>query len=323
MHVSIVGAGALGRIYGVRLAEKGEQIAFLVRPERVGETANFVIERVNADHRRDAIERPVRVAEVPRETQGVLVAVRFDQLDGALAERLRGAPQVPIVILTPLLPRQRATLEQAIGRRVVPGMPSASGYLDDRDVVRYWLPRVASTLFEEPEAREDGAAKSALEELCRRVDRAGIPAHLAREVMALNVATTTAFFPLAAAIDAGHGVDGVLGDKDLLATVIEAAHETGALAHKLGKVAPWAEILMKFVGPYTLKPGVTLARRLSPEAVKFVEMHFGSKLHAQHLAMGESVLALGRGHGVATPALTKLMETLRGAARVERHLPLA
>lgn len=316
MHVTIVGAGALGRIYGARLAAVGEQVSFVVRPARLEETSPFIIERVNADKRRDVIERPHRVAEVPAATAAVLVAVRFDQLEGegSVAAPLRTAPPVPIVILTPLLPRQRAALEQAIGRRVVPGMPSASGYIDDRDVVRYWIPRVASTLMEEPPGKDSAdeiRMRAAVEELARRVDKAGIPATLARDVASLNVATTIAFFPLIAAIDAGDGVDGVLGDKDLLAAVMDAAKECDALSQKLGKPASWAHLLMRFVGPYTLKPGVSLARSVAPEAVKFVEAHFGPKLHDQHLAMGDTILALGREHAVEMPGLTREMEILR------------
>jgi 2-dehydropantoate 2-reductase len=315
MHVTIVGAGALGRIYGVRLAAVGEQVSFLVREARLAETAPFIIERVHGDKRRDVIERPARVAAIPASTSAILVAVRFDQLEGegSAAACLRGAPAVPIVLLTPLLPKQRVALEQAIGRKVVPGMPSASGYLDDRDVVRYWVPRVAATLLDEPggQSPDEIRMRAAVEELARRIDKAGIPAHLARDVASLNVATTVAFFPLIAAIDAGEGIDGVLADKELVGSVIDAAKECEALAHQLGKTASWAHLLMRFVGPYTLKPGITLARTVAPEAVKFVEAHFGPKLHAQHLAMGDTILALGRDHGVAMPALTREMEMLR------------
>ena len=37
-------------------------------------------------------------------------------------------------------------------------------------------------------------------------------------------------------------------------------------------------MLTKFVGPYTLKPGVALGRRLFPEVMRFAEVHFGEKL---------------------------------------------
>ena len=312
MHVTIVGAGTLGRVYGARLIASGEQVSFVVRPARVAETSPFVIEQVHGAKRRDVVEHPARIADVPRGTSTILLAVRFDQLDGPdpVVDRLRAAPPVPIVVLTPLLPRQRAALDAAIGRQVVPGMPSVSGYLDDRGVVRYWLTKVASTLLDDP-AGADGATRAAIEELARRLDRAGISAHLERDVAALNVGTTTSFFPLIAAIDVGHGVDGVLADKELLGTVLDAAKECDALGQRIGKVASWAHLLTRFVGPFTLKPGVAMARTLAPEAVRFVEAHFGPKLHGQHLAMGEAILALGREQGQAMPALGKLMDTLR------------
>ena len=316
MHVTIVGAGTLGRVYGARLIASGEEVSFVVRPSRVAETSPFVIAQVNGARRRDAVERPHRVADIPRATSAVLLAVRFDQLDGPdpVVDRLRVAPPVPIVVLTPLLPRQRAALDAAIGRHVVPGMPSVSGYLDERDVVRYWLTKVASTLLDDPPGA-DGATRAAIEELARRLDRAGISAHLERDVGALNVGTTTSFFPLIAAIDVGGGIDGVLADKELLATVLDAARECEALGKKLGKVASWASLLTRFVGPFTLKPGVAMARSLAPEAVRFVDTHFGPKLHGQHLAMGESILALGKEQGQPMPALGKLMDMLRARPR--------
>jgi 2-dehydropantoate 2-reductase len=314
MHVTIVGAGALGRVYGVRLAGAGATVSFVVRPARLGESSPIVIEQVNGPHRRDAIERPDRVAEVPRASSIVMVAVRFDQIGGEeVAARLREAPKVPIVLLTPTLPRQRAALERALGRRITPAMPGLAGYLDDRGVVRYWVTKVAATLLDDA-AGKASAEGAALEDLARRLDKAGLPVHFQKDVAALNVATTIAFFPLVAAIDAGGGVDGALGDKDLVATVIEAARESEALGKKLGKVASWAHLLTRFVGPYTLKPGVALARGVAPETVKFVDAHFGAKLHTQHLAMGEAILALGEDLGHEMAALKRLMEMLRARA---------
>lgn len=311
MHVTVVGAGVLGRIYGVRLAAAGEQVAFVVRPERAGETTPFVLEQVNGARRRETIQHPERVSQIRRGTAVVLVAVRFDQLavaDSPLVGLLREAPPVPLIVLTPLLPKPRALFEQALGRRLTAAMPGAVGYLDGRDVVRYWVTAIAPTLVEGDAGSKDGPA---VDDLLRRLGKAGLPAHREHDVGALNAATSTAFFPLIAAIDAGGGIDGLLADRELFATVIEAAHESDALGQKLGKVASWAHLLTRFVGPYTLKPAVTLARGLAPEALRFAEAHFGHKLHAQHLAMGEAILELGSAEGHPMPALGRLMDALR------------
>jgi 2-dehydropantoate 2-reductase len=311
MHVSILGAGALGRIYGLRLTAAGEHVSFVVRPARAEERAPFEIERVNGDRRRDVLERPRRVTAIPAEADVVLVAVRFDQIeaDPSIAATLRAAPRVPVVTLTPLLPGPRAALEHAIGRPVVPGMPSASGYVDDRGVVRYWITGVAWTLLDDG----DAGARMALDQLARRLDRAGLHARLASDVAALNLATTTGFFPLVAAVGAGGGVEGALADTELLETAIAAAKECDALAQRLGKAAPWSHLLTRFVGPYTLRPAAALAKRAAPEAVRFVDVHFGPKLRAQHLAMGAGILALGVERGESMPALGRLMDRVRAA----------
>jgi hypothetical protein len=272
MHVIVFGAGALGRVYGTRLAATGVQVSFVVRPSRLAETYSFVVEQVNGDKRRDVIERPARIEAIPKDATLVLLAVRFDQIDricsdpdDELALALRKGPSVPVVVLTPVLPPQHAALDRAIGRKIVSAMPGVVGYIDDvddRGVVRYWSTSIASTLL------DDGAAgpvhslsRDALEVLARRLTNDGLPTRFERDVAPLNAASTVSLYPFIAAIDAGGGIDGVLGDKDLFETALAAAKECDTLAKKLGKVAPWAHVLTRFVGPYSIKPGVALARR--------------------------------------------------------------
>ncbi|WP_437606518.1 2-dehydropantoate 2-reductase N-terminal domain-containing protein [Sorangium sp. So ce834] len=321
MRISIVGAGALGRVYGVRLAAQGDEVTFVVRPERVADARPFVIEQVNSADRRDTLERPRLAADIPADAEVVLVTVRFDQLapgpggaaprpaDGrTVADLLLRGPSVPVVVLTPLLPPQRAGLEEAARRRITPAMPSVSGYLDERGVVRYWIVGFASTLIDD----EGGAPaeRPLLEELARRLTSADLPARLDPDVGAQNAATTTAFFPLIAAIDAGGGTSALLEDEGVLGTALAATRECVALADRVGTVAPWTKLLTRAIGPFTLRPGVALARLVAPEALRFLDAHFGPKLHAQHLAMGAAVLAMGREHGVSLPALERLMGLL-------------
>jgi 2-dehydropantoate 2-reductase len=320
MRVTIVGAGVLGRVYGVRLATRGEDVTFVVRPERIASAGPFVTEQVNGPKRHDTLASPRLATEIPEDTEVTLVTVRFDQLAeapphaapaagrAAVVDLLRDGPAAPIAVLTPLLPPQRAALDEAAGRRIVPAMPSVSGYLDERGAVRYWIPGIVTTLIDADAAP---AARPLLEDLARRLTNADLPARLEHDVAALNAATTTSFFPLIVAIDAGGGIDGVLSNKVVLDAALEGARECEALAHRLGKLAPWAGLLTRFVGPFTLKPGVVLARRLFPEAVRFVDLHFGPKLHEQHLAMGATILAMGREHGVSMPALERLMALLQ------------
>ena len=318
MRIAIVGAGTLGRVYGQRLAALGDDVSFVVRPSRASEPSPFIIEQVNGARRRDVLERPRRVTAVPPGTDVVILAVRFEQFDdaAALAALLAPAKAAPIVVLTPLMPRQKNALSNTLGRPITPAMPSVSGYIDERDVVRYWIVKVAATLIDAPpEGARGEAARGTLEELAKRLTKAGIAARLERDVAAINAATTVTFFPLIAAINAGAGIDGVLADSALLGVVLDAAKETASLGDKLGKAAPWAHMLTRFVSPYTLKPGIALGRRLFPEVMRFVDTHFGPKLHAQHMAMGAAILELGKEHGQPMPALEALMERLRAGGK--------
>jgi ketopantoate reductase len=309
MRIAIVGAGALGRAYGVRLALAGADVRFVVRPARAADTEPFVIEQVNGDKERNVLDHPTLVTSVPADSELVVLAVHLDQIVETAAREgstsvpalLAAAPNVPIVSLTPLFPKQIAALEAASKKTVYPGMPGVTGYIDDRGVVRYWVPRLAMTFV------DVRAAKTSVEELARKLTRIGIPTQLEKDVGALNAATTIAFFPFTAALGIAGSVDGVLGDKDLVHAVIESVKDCEALAKKVGRVASWAQILSRFIGPFTLKPGIALARRISPESVRFVEAHFGPKLGLQHAVVGAAILQMGQELGVPMNELQKLL----------------
>lgn len=309
MHVTVVGAGALGRVYGVNLAAAGATVDFLVRASRLGETDPFVVEEITGAKRQTRIESPRRVAAIAPATEVVIVTVRFDQLDAELVDLLSAAPRAAVVVVTPMLPAQRDLLLSALGRRVVPAMPGVSGYSDDRGVVRYWVVSIVSTLLDDPGPNDP--LRATVDALARELTRAHLPARLERDVGPLDGATTISFFPFIAAIDAGGGIDGALADKELVQLVLDAARECDAVARTVGKIAAFANLLFRFAGPYTIKPGVGLARRLFPESVRFVEAHFGNKLHAQHLAMGQAIVTLAASRGVEVPALTELCARLR------------
>lgn len=302
MRIVVIGAGALGRAYGVRLAAAGERVAFVVRDERVADTSPFTIELVTGSKRRDAITTPERVARVPDDAEVVLVCVREDQLDDRLAALLAGAPAVPVVSLTPLLPRDFERLDAMAGGRLVAAQPGVVAYQNEAGIVRYWVPRVAPTLLD---AAGPADAMRALE---AALSRAGLPAKLEPRVREANPATTIAFFPLVLGLDAvGGTAEAVLERKDLQPVVFAALEETKRLAARVGPVASWADLLLKFASPLSLRIGLRLAERASPEAVRFAESHFGRKVHGQNLRMAREIVALAREQGVGCPSLERLL----------------
>jgi len=144
----------------------------------------------------------------------------------------------------------------------------------------------------------------------RELDRAKLHAKLELGVHESNPATTVTFIPLMMALDLGGGVDGLLENGDLLELALAAASEGHDLARKPGKVAAWVSILTKFVNKTTLKLGVGIAKHQSPEAVHYVEEHFGKKLHAQNVAMARAIVDLAKEKGTPHAALADLADRL-------------
>src|SRR5512134_3960484 len=157
MHVAVYGAGALGSVYGVRLATRARvDISWIVRPSKVGRRDPIVIESVRKDER-ETIDVPERVAEIPGDADLVLLAVGTDDLD-AIRPVLEGR-DVPIVVLTPMLPKDWERIHDAFGARVLAAMPNVISYTRTEDgVVRYWLPP-APTRIDEPRRESDAAVR--------------------------------------------------------------------------------------------------------------------------------------------------------------------
>jgi hypothetical protein len=233
--------------------------------------------------------------------------VRYEQLE-TLPERV-ATSSAPVVVMTPMMLSDHARLSAALPGRVLTGMPSVVSYLNDAGAIRYWLPEVATTFVEE----RAGAVAGAEVDLVKRLTRAEIGAKLASDVLTRNVATTVSFIPLAMALDAAGSIDALLGDHALLHLAFHAADEGRELGRAVGKAEAWASTLLRFVGPLTLKVGLGLARSRAPEAVAYVEQHFGRKLHAQNVAMARRIVDLAVERGTPHEALGKLLGRLEAA----------
>lgn len=306
MHVAVIGAGALGAVYGVRLTATGTAVSFVVREARARRGGALQLEQLDHDKAKHTLAAPSYVTTIPADADVVLVTVRQDQLDEKLVSLL--APSsAPVVVLTPMFEADAKQLEAAIGRLVFAAMPSVVAY-DKGGTIRYWLPRAATT------ALEASDAPPALEELAKALSTAGIGSQLKTNVLAENVATTVSFMPIAFGLDAAGGLDALLGDKRLLRNAVDAVSEMRDLAKRIGNAAPWASVLLRFVGPLTVKAGVAIAKSRAPEAVTYVEEHFGRKLHAQNVRMAAHMLALAKREGVRADELTALVHRLNEVA---------
>lgn len=303
MHIAIIGAGALGAVYGVRLALVAKQdVTFVVRPARAERNAPLEIQRIDGDSAHHEIEKPNYATSVPPGADVILVTVHQDQIDDALTKLLKDST-APIVMLSPMFDSDMRSLVAALGARIFPALPSVVSY-EKSGVIRYWLPRAATT------AIESSHAPPTIPQLVEAIAAAGITAKLDTRVLAQNIATTVSFMPIVMGMDIAGSIDALMSDKKLLRLAIDAVNEAGQLAKVVGAPAAWAEMLLHFVGPFTLKAGIGLARMKSPEAVLYVEEHFGRKLHAQNLKIGKAMVNLAENKGVRAEQLHALYTRL-------------
>ena len=252
MHIAIVGAGALGAVYGLRLAlVANHDVTFVVRAARAKQNAPLSIQRIDGDAEHHEIEKPTYATEIPQGADVVIVTVHQDQLDDDLIALLKsssGHTTAPIVMLSPMFERDLSMLTNVLGPRIFPAMASVVSY-DKNGTFRYWLPRAATT------AIEFAQAPPPIGELVQAIAAAGISAKLDTRVLAQNVATTVSFMPVVMGMDIAGGIDALMSDKKLRTLAIDSVDEAGKLAKVVGEPAAWANLLLHFIGPFTLKAG--------------------------------------------------------------------
>lgn len=307
MKVSVIGVGALGSVYGVRLSRVAE-VGFVVRSlDRAPKSIR--LEHVT-HHETTSLDAPTASTTIPFDADAVLVAVRVDQLDEHLWNKLarETSPDCIVVVLAPLLPHRYQHARDILGDRLVAAMPGVIAYLPTpgEHRVRYWTPRPAPTQLED---RPEGDPRRArIHALAAAMREAGIPAECSMKVRGTNAATTIAFFPMLTGIAAGGGsIDRMLADDSVMKLGFAAAKETRAIAKSLGDLPPWASLFFNFVGPFTARAGIKLGKSKAPEAFTFLEEHFGHKLVEQNMAIFHDIEKLADERGIRIDNLRKLV----------------
>jgi ketopantoate reductase len=302
MRVVVVGAGALGSVYGARLAcMSGCQVNVVARAPAAAR-----VRRLECVHDGSSLDWavPARLERAPADAQVILVFVRYEYLD-AVVDRVAGSAAV-VVLMTPLMPQDFARLSAAMPGRLAVGMPSIVAYENAAHAVRYWLPHGSTTLVEvaEPDTRPE------LTELVAKLQFAGVAAKREPNVLARSAATTMSILPLAMAVDIAGGLDAALADDALLALAREAAEEGRKLGATFGQPEPWASLVPRFAGPRMLRAAAALTRSHFPETITYIDHHFKSKLHAQNLLLCSRVLELARQRRTRCEAFARLLGRL-------------
>jgi 2-dehydropantoate 2-reductase len=112
--------------------------------------------------------------------------------------------------------------------------------------------------------------------------------------------------PIGMAVGLSGGMDALANDGELLALTSHACREGVALARCIGRPEPGALFGPILATPLAMRTIVAALRRLSPEALFYMDEHFGRKLRAQHLVMAREMAELARAKHVPHDAIDEL-----------------
>jgi hypothetical protein len=308
VHVLIVGAGALGQVYGRHLALAGDEVTFLVKEKYAEEArAGFSMLQLSAGGAR----RPARfegfgvITEVGEARfDEVWLAISSDALAGAwLDELLAAIGSATLVVLQPGIEQRELILSKSQGDRVVFGLPSIVSYhapLGDEpdEGTTYLLPPLAKSAFSGP-----GAAA-----IVRRLRAGGMPATRVRDAVWAGTVPTAALITHVAALELAGWSFARARRGDLLAQAARAAREAMVIAARhLRRRAP---LVRFFVRPWLVKIAGFFGRRFAPfDLEAYLRVHF-KKTAPQTRLLLDSFIARGRDEGVSVAALDRLRRAL-------------
>lgn len=309
-RILILGAGAVGRVYGRHLRQGGAEVSFLVRPKyRQAVQAGFRMANLNRSPRIETVEGFPALSE-PAEVR----AGRFDQLwlcissaglaEAGLGELIDAAGDALLLSFQPGL-RDGELLRARVGagrlaRGIItfsawnaplPGEPPTEPHL------AYWTPPLSPGLFEGPAAGEIAA----------RLQSGGLPARPG-PAGAMTARGSAILLPLVAAMECGGFTFAGLrtapwaelaGRAARQALAISMAHEgigagpMGLLAH--GGVLRLVSHLAPLVAPFDIE--------------RFFAVHFQKTGAQTMLALG-AWIEEGRARGLPVDAIEVLRDHL-------------
>ncbi len=202
-------------------------------------------------------------------------------------------------------------MRAAFGERVLAAMPAVVAYARHEDgVVRYWLPSIP-TRFDEPRGGADGDVVRALAVM---LGEAGLPTHLELAVHETNPATTVCLLPISMSVALAGSMEALTADRTLLSLTSSACKEGVELARRIGRPEAGAMLGPLVATPLAMRAIVAGLKRFSPEALFYIDEHFGRKLRAQHRMMAHEIAELARVKHCPHRAIDELAALLDSSA---------
>ena len=315
-RVLVVGAGAVGQVYGRHLARGGAAVTFLVKPAHAAELAGgLTLYPLNRPRRQRA--QPVRFTDFQSLTDvSAAAAERWDQVyltvsSTALragdwfARLAAGLGPATLVLLQPGPGDRRFVEERVPAAQIVQGVIT---------VISYRAPMPGETRFPEPGVAYwfGPLAKSPLsgprsDAVVAALRAGGLPARRNPELAKSSTFPTAMFMPLLAVLEKAGWKFGVVREPARLALAARAGDEAlQVMARHQGQKAPLALRLLNH--PLAVRLVLAVAPRLMPfDLERYLQVHF-TKVGDQTRDFLRTYLALGRDAGLPTEALAQLTD---------------
>jgi ketopantoate reductase len=310
MRALIVGAGAVGQVFGHHLAKAGVEVAFLVKPKYVAECERgFVLYKLpRTDGERFAAARIVSEADATYDQVYITISSPALRSGTWLADLARATGDATMVVL-----------QSGIDDRAFVGERVAEPRIVDSTInfLAYHAPLPGETRFAEPGVAYwffPGKAPFSGEraaDVVRPLAAGGLPAKRAKDV------PRTAMFPAAvlsafvAALEASGWSFSAMRERGLAKLGSRAAREALAVvAHERGVKAPLGPRLL--ARPFGFRVFMRIAPRVAPVDLEtYLRVHFtkvGDQMHEGFAKYAE----LGRGASLPVDALDELRKRLPG-----------
>lgn len=314
MKVLIVGAGAVGQVYGRHLAMGGAEVWYLVKPGHAEAAARgFVL----YDLRRSRQPRPVSfhpvgvltsTAEVAAHSWNqVWLCISSPALRGPwLDPFLSAIGHATLVNLTPGLDDLEYLKPRFSAARTVQGLITLIAWQTPLRTetrpepgIAYWFPPLSASLFDGPV--ETGATMAEIRTTLRR---GGCPARRQRDAAYLGALASAAMLPIIRGIELEGWSLSRFARSGRAAMAAQGARESmTVVARVAGRKSPWPRHL---VTPALLKTLLPLARHVVPFDLEVYLQHHFTKVRDQTQAMLGEYVTHGRALGSPVKAIEDL-----------------
>ncbi|QNQ08956.1 ketopantoate reductase family protein [Sphingomonas alpina] len=314
MKILVVGAGAVGAVYGWHLHRAGHEVHFFVKAKfadtvSAGFTLHWLGHRATQRQDWNGVRVVTDTAAVARERwDQVWLTMSSDALRGELAAQLLAAVgTATLVCLQPDL-EDADYVRGRVGapEQVVQGLITLISYqsplpgMDGPDGIAYYLPPLARTPF--------SGSLQRVADVVEALKAGGMSASAVANVATVAAGPTALMQPLIAALEVNQWRLATLPASDALRMGLAAAREALAVAQRTtgartGRFRP-------LLRPWIWRLLLPLAVRLLPLPLeRYLHYHF-SKVGAQTRLMLATYIRLGRQHGQDTQALQNLRKAM-------------